>query len=36
LSKQIYPTTVEPVALTKDGKGFSIADVLSEAQGGRH
>ncbi len=35
-SKRVYPTTVESVALTKDGKGFSIADVLNEAQGGRH
>jgi hypothetical protein len=33
-SKQIYPTTVEPVALTKEGKGFPIADVLNEAQHG--
>jgi hypothetical protein len=35
-SKQVYPTTVEPVALTKDGKSFSIADVLDEAQGRGH
>ncbi|MPZ39856.1 MAG: hypothetical protein GEU95_17710 [Rhizobiales bacterium] len=30
-SKQVYPTTVEPVALTTDAKGFPIADVLNEA-----
>jgi hypothetical protein len=31
-SKQVYPTTVEPVALTTDANGFPIADVLNEAQ----
>jgi hypothetical protein len=34
-SKQIYPTTVEPVALTTEGNGFPIADVLNEAQSSR-
>jgi hypothetical protein len=34
-SKQIYPTTVEPVALTAEGNGFPIADVLNEAQSSR-
>ena len=31
-SKQVYPTTVEPVALTAEGEGVPIADVLDEAQ----
>jgi hypothetical protein len=31
-SKQVYPTTVEPVALTGEDKGVPIADVLNEAQ----
>jgi hypothetical protein len=34
-SKQIYPTTIEPVALTAEGNGFPIADVLSEARSRR-
>jgi hypothetical protein len=34
-SKQIYPTTIEPVALTVEGNGFPIADVLNEAQSSR-
>ena len=31
-SKQVYPTTIEPVALTAGDKGVPIADVLNEAQ----
>jgi hypothetical protein len=31
-SKQVYPTTVEPVALTAGDKGVPIADVLNEAR----
>lgn len=34
-SKHIYPTTIEPVALTAEGNGFPIADVLNEAQSRR-
>jgi hypothetical protein len=34
-SKQIYPTTVEPVALTTGANGLPIADVLNEAQATR-
>ena len=30
-SKQLYPITVEPVALTAAGNGVPIADVLNEA-----
>jgi hypothetical protein len=31
-SKQVYPTTVEPVALTAEDKGVPIADVLNAVQ----
>lgn len=31
-SKQVYPTTIEPVALTGEGKGFPIADVLNDVR----
>jgi hypothetical protein len=35
-SKQVYPTTVESVALTAEGNGLPIADVLRlAAHGGR-
>jgi hypothetical protein len=34
-SKHIYPTTIEPVALTTEGNGFPIADVLNEARSSR-
>jgi hypothetical protein len=30
-SKRVYPITVEPVALTAEGNGVPIADVLNEA-----
>ena len=30
-SKQLYPVTVEPVALTAEGNGVPIADILNEA-----
>ena len=33
-SKQVYPTTIEPLALTAAGKGFPIADVLNQAAAG--
>ena len=31
-SKQVYPTTVEPVALTAGDKGVPIADILNQAR----
>jgi hypothetical protein len=37
-SKQVYPTTIEPVALTAEANGFPIADILNAAKqaGGKH
>jgi hypothetical protein len=34
-SKQVYPTTIKPVALTGEGNGFPITDVLNDAQSSR-
>ena len=31
-SKQVFPTTIEPVALSADGKGLPIANILNEAR----